>query len=96
MPQGSNQCLSVIILVGHARVHLPHFMQSGSRKPLSCPRLSYGVSCMGHTRAQLLHFIWQALDTCTFVNASGIGSFLGATQRDIVPMGQNVHHVLGA
>ena len=51
---------------------------------------------MGQTRAQLLHFIWQALDTWMFVNALGNGAFLGATQLEMVPMGQNEHHVRGA
>lgn len=51
---------------------------------------------MGQTRAQLLHFIWHALDTCTLVNALGNGAFLGATQFEMVPIGQNEHHVRGA
>ena len=51
---------------------------------------------MGHTLAQLLHFIWQVLATCMFVNPFGAGSFFGDTHDDSVPIGQNEHHVRGA
>jgi len=51
---------------------------------------------MGQTRAQLLHFIWQALLTWMLLNPLGNGSFLGATQREMVPMGQKLHQVRGA
>jgi len=51
---------------------------------------------MGHTRAQLLHFIWQLLATWTLVKEPGKGLFLGATQLEMVPIGQNEHQVRGA
>lgn len=51
---------------------------------------------MGHTRAQLLHFIWHVWDTCIFVNPFGTGVFLGDTHDDSVPMGQKEHQVRGA
>ena len=51
---------------------------------------------MGHTLAQLLHFIWQEASTLTLVNAFGNGAFFGVAHDESVPIGQNEHHVRGA
>mgnify|MGYP002626228962 CR=1 FL=1 len=55
-----------------------------------------GVSCMGQTRAHILHFIWHEASTWMRVKPSGSGCLRGATQLDSVPIGQNAHHVRGA
>ena len=54
------------------------------------------ASCIGHTRAQFLHFISQDASICTLVYTLGRGLFFGDTHDDIVPIGQNEHHVRGA
>jgi hypothetical protein len=51
---------------------------------------------MGHTFAQLLHFIWHEASILTLVNALGNGAFFGVAQDESVPIGQKVHHVRGA
>ena len=43
-----------------------------------------------------MHFIWHVLNTWTFVKDDGTGVFFGATHREMVPIGQNEHHVRGA
>lgn len=49
---------------------------------------------MGHALAHRLHFIWQAEETQTWGNPFFV--FLGVTQADNVPIGQNEHQVRGA
>ena len=51
---------------------------------------------MGHTLAQLLHFIWQVSATCILVKLPGNGVFRGDTHDERVPIGQKEHHVRGA
>ena len=51
---------------------------------------------MGHTRAHSLQVVLQALLTWTALKPAGSGCCLGATQREMVPMGQKLHQVRGA
>ncbi len=51
---------------------------------------------MGHTRAQLLHFIWHVELTNILRYFEGNAPFFGVAQDERVPMGQNEHQVRGA